>query len=109
MEGSSGEELALPGKLVRLMLSPVPLRSTQDAARTTKVYANRLVSLLRLVTLLLPCRWSQPHTVTSNAFSFGSGCLRRYRCRWRSGGTGHWRLHVCGSMARVSDLRPDSR
>jgi hypothetical protein len=26
MEGSSGEEFALPGKLVRLMLSPVPLR-----------------------------------------------------------------------------------
>src|SRR6185437_14586621 len=26
MEGSSGEELVLPGKFVRLMLSPVPLR-----------------------------------------------------------------------------------
>src|SRR5579859_7892016 len=40
MEESSGEEFALPGKLVRLMLSPVPLRSTQDATRTDSVYAR---------------------------------------------------------------------
>jgi len=40
MEGSRGEEFALPGKFVKLMLSPVPLRLHKMRPEPKQVYAS---------------------------------------------------------------------
>src|SRR5260370_39313243 len=88
---SSCEELALPGKCVRLMLSPVPLRGLRmrpEQEEYTPVSwggvatgvshfrrgaeAAELLSAARRLRFPLP----QPHTRGSNAFSFRNGYLR---------------------------------
>jgi hypothetical protein len=45
MEESSGEELALPGKFVILMLSPVPLRKHKMRPEQNKYTLGRSVGL----------------------------------------------------------------
>src|SRR6266568_1523191 len=104
MELSSGEELALPGKFVMLMLSPVPLRVHRMRPEQKEYTPNARQSCK---TLVLRFQGPRTHTCSRNALFIGYRGLRGSGRNCRAG-SGSRRLRVRRHVTRLAIVRANT-